>query len=89
MFIVVTIVTYMSVIFSAVFNRADYTLSESSTLFGSSGITNLTIGDITSELPMSFELDLSGAYGYKTCEDAKFSIQSEEVQQVIAYTNFY
>ncbi len=70
-FIVVTIVTYMSVIFSTVFNRDDYTLNESSTLFVNSGITNLTIGDIRDELPLSFELDLSSFAGYSKCEDVK------------------
>lgn len=53
------ILGYMSVIFYTIFQRADFTVVESSTLFEKSGILQATVRDIYPQLPSQFSFDLN------------------------------
>ena len=85
--IVVTIIGYMTSVFTTIFQRLEYKIDESSLVFVSSGITNLTFGQISSQLPTSFELDINKNYGYTSCQDVGFALTVDEVTQEIPFTS--
>ena len=86
-FIVITIIIYMTSVFSTIFQRLEYKIDESSLVFGKSGITNLTFGQISSQLPTSFELDLNKNNGYTSCQDVGFTLNVEEISQEVPFTS--
>lgn len=83
MLIVVTIVTYLSLVLYTVFNRLEYKIDESSVIFKDSGINKLTFGEIWDQLPDNFEFDLSPAANYTSCDDITFSISVEHIKKDI------
>ena len=62
--IVVTIITYMSVILNTVTQRYEYKIDESSVVFAKSGILDMKFGQISNQLPTEFELGLNLNDGY-------------------------
>ncbi len=77
--ILVTIITYLSIVLYTVFNRLEYKIDESSVIFKDSGIDSLTFGEIWDQLPDNFEFDLSSYYNYTSCKDITFSIQVDHI----------